>query len=164
MEWVSFKREKANIFYFLVVVFVPWSAEYAEHSHIYSHTHTYTHMQYAHNSVWQLGSSEMVDLDWVPGLKTCSSNHLHTKSEIVTSTVREIREKRFLEKLFKLLFPATQHCKLYSLQSIFSLFWRKEGRKKWSGERRQTEHQSWRHLFPDPRHSFTGGRVHLSGN
>lgn len=28
------------------------------------------------------GSTEMLDLDWAPALKTCRRNHQHTKSEI----------------------------------------------------------------------------------
>lgn len=31
----------------------------------------------------------MVDLDWVPALKACRRNHLHTKSEIHILTLRE---------------------------------------------------------------------------
>lgn len=52
------------------------------------HTHIY-----AHSSVKQLGSSEMVDLDWVLGLKTCGRNHLHTKSEISRPTTRETKRE-----------------------------------------------------------------------
>lgn len=52
------------------------------------HTHIY-----AHSSVKQLGSSEMVDLDWMLGLKTCGRNHLHTKSEISRPTTRETKKE-----------------------------------------------------------------------
>lgn len=99
IQWISLKAEKANIFSIFAVIVAGWSAESAAHTDTdtHSHTHTNTHMHtpiYAHSSVRQLGSSEMVDLDWVLGLKTCRRNHLHTKSEISIPTVRETKEVR----------------------------------------------------------------------
>lgn len=101
-----------------------WSIESMEHAD----TSTQTQLSQ--------GSTEMLDLDWAPALKTCRRNHQHTKSEIHILSLREYLFLTFIKcnrvgstLIYCYSGKNSSIGGFFDIQSIWS-FWLKRKRKK----------------------------------